>query len=89
MGGFAFFGLTGQGDKDQLRDTCAPLRACSQDDVDAARTKLVIADVALGVGVVALAVATYMFIQRATFTVPAPPRSARARARSGRGAGRG
>ena len=62
LGSFAFFGLSGKSDVDDMRQPggCAP--NCSQSQVDSARTKLVIADISLGVGVVALGVATYMIL---------------------------
>jgi hypothetical protein len=43
-------------DSDSLHETCAP--ACSHDDVTALKTKLLIADIALGVGVASLGAAT-------------------------------
>jgi hypothetical protein len=60
IGSFAYFGLTGKNDVSDLRSTCAP--ACDQDKVDKARAKLIIADISLGVGIVALGVATYLLI---------------------------
>lgn len=57
---FAVFGLLGLSDAEHLRDTCAP--GCNPPDVDAARTKLIAADVGLGVGVVALAAAAWLAI---------------------------
>lgn len=59
IGGFIIFGLSGKSDVDKLQD-CKP--NCSTDDVDSARTKLIIADISLGVGVVAAAVSAYLFI---------------------------
>lgn len=61
LGSFAYFGLAGKGEVDDL-EKCKPF--CAESDVDKARTKLIIADISLGVGVVALGVATYMFITR-------------------------
>jgi hypothetical protein len=61
LGSFAYFGLSGKSDVDNLQG-CKP--KCAEKDVDAARTKLIIADISLGVGVVALAVATFMFVTR-------------------------
>ncbi len=58
LGSFAVFGITGKGDLSTLRTTCAP--HCATSDLDAAKTKLVIADVSLGIGLVALGVATYL-----------------------------
>ncbi|AKV02346.1 hypothetical protein AKJ09_09009 [Labilithrix luteola] len=62
LGSWAYFGLSGTSDVDHLESTCKP--NCKQSDVDSARSKLIIADVSLGVGVVALGVATYMILTR-------------------------
>lgn len=59
-GSFAYFGITGQKDMQHLRDTCAG--ECPQSEVDKAWTRLVIADVSLGVAVVATGVATWLFV---------------------------
>jgi hypothetical protein len=61
LGSFAIFGIGGKNDVDDLQK-CKPF--CAEKDVDSARTKLIIADISLGVGIVALGVATYMFITR-------------------------
>jgi hypothetical protein len=61
LGGFAIFGLSGNSAVDDLKK-CKP--NCAQSDVDKARTKLIIADISLGVGVVALGIATYMLVTR-------------------------
>ncbi len=78
--GFTVFGLTGKSAVDDLRDgpnKCAP--NCKESDVDAARTKLILADISLGIGVVALAVATYMILTRPKIDVEGgPPKAARA-----------
>jgi serine/threonine protein kinase len=62
LGSFAVFGLGGKSDVSTLEKECKP--NCAQSDVDSARTKLIIADISLGVGVVALGVATYMILTR-------------------------
>ena len=62
LGSFAIFALQGMNDKDELETTCAP--NCPQRDVDKLETKFIIADISLGVGVVALAVSAYMFVTR-------------------------
>ncbi len=62
VGGFAFFGITGRSDVSNLRDTCGATHSCKQDDVDAAKKKLLVADISLGVAVVAAGVATYFFL---------------------------
>ncbi|WP_394848283.1 hypothetical protein LZC95_12575 [Pendulispora brunnea] len=60
LASFAFFGLKGLSDYNHLKDTCDP--NCSTSDTDAVKTKFLVADVSLGVGVVALGVATYLFL---------------------------
>jgi hypothetical protein len=61
LGSFAIFGIGGKNDVDDLQK-CKP--NCPDSDVESARTKLIIADISLGVGIVALGVATYMFLTR-------------------------
>ena len=56
LGSFALFGLLGKGEADTYQETCAPTKTCNEDDVAATRTKLIVADVSLGVGVAALGV---------------------------------
>jgi len=56
FGGFAYFGLSGRADRQRLADTCAPY--CNSDDEKPARTKFVLADISLGVGIVSLGLAT-------------------------------
>jgi len=60
LGAFTYFGLRARHDSDSMHDTCAP--ACPHDQVTALKTKLVLADVALGVGTVSLAVAAVIAI---------------------------
>jgi hypothetical protein len=62
--GFAIFGLSGQSDRDRLESTCAPTRTCSEDDVSDARTKLIVADVSLLVGVAGAAVLGVLVLPR-------------------------
>ncbi len=57
LGVFGYFGISGMADADHLRATCVP--ACRPSDVDAVHTKLIVADVALGVGVASVALATW------------------------------
>jgi hypothetical protein len=58
---FAYFGLTGRAEHFDL-ERCSP--GCSPSSVDATRTKLLIADVSLGVSLVALGAATYLLLTR-------------------------
>lgn len=55
-GGYFFF--DGKSDVSHLRDSCAP--GCQESDVDRARTKIRVADVLLGTGIIALGVATFL-----------------------------
>jgi hypothetical protein len=66
---FAFFSLSG---RSQLRDLedCKPY--CARDDVQSVRTKYLIADISLGVSLVALGSAAYLWLR------PAPVEQARA-----------
>ena len=54
----ATFGGTGLYDAHHLKQTC--MSYCAPDDVDAVRTKLVVADVGLAVAVISLAVGLYL-----------------------------
>jgi hypothetical protein len=63
LGTFAVFGIQGLNAVDDLQ-RCEP--NCAKADVSSARTKLIVADISLGVGLVALGVATYMFLTRPT-----------------------
>ena len=60
--GGTFWGI-GLSDRANLVKTCAPTHACSTDDVNASKTKLVIGDVLFGVSVVALAAAVVLYIR--------------------------
>jgi hypothetical protein len=68
LGVFGTFGVLGLTDANHLRATCVP--ACQSSDVDAVRTKLQVADVALGVGVVSLGLATWIGLH--ALGAPAP-----------------
>jgi hypothetical protein len=61
LGSFAIFGISGKSDVDDLQK-CKP--NCAESDVDSARTKLIIADISLGAGVVALAGAAFFYFTR-------------------------
>ena len=77
LGSFAAFGILGKNQLATLHETCGVTHTCAEADVDAARTKLIVADVSLGVSVVALGVATVLF-----FTHGAKAKGAAAVARS-------
>jgi hypothetical protein len=57
----AWLGLTGRSDLSSLRTTCAP--ACTDDQVDPVRRKLIASDIVLGVGVAAAVVSGYLFVR--------------------------
>lgn len=54
------FYFSAKSDIDGLKDTCAP--ACASSQVDPIGPKIIVSDVALGVGVVAAAAAVYFFV---------------------------
>ncbi|WP_394826969.1 hypothetical protein [Pendulispora albinea] len=68
LGSFAFFGIKGRSDYNDLKDTCEP--NCNKSDADAVKTKFLVADISLGVGVAALGVATYLFLTHRSDEAP-------------------
>ena len=70
LGSFATFGAIGLSQESDLEQRCAP--ACDQAELDSVRTKYLIADVSLGVGVVALIAGGY-FLFRPLEQAEAPP----------------
>ena len=56
---FAYFGLRGTAEVDDMRNECAG--HCPASRVDAAHQKLLVADISLGVALVSAGVATYLF----------------------------
>ncbi len=62
IGTFGYFGLRAKRDSDSLHDVCAP--ACAHSDVQALKTKLLVADIALGVGLAGLTAATIVVLTR-------------------------
>lgn len=70
LGGFAYFGLRGVSQSSDLRSR--PNGDFTDDEVSSLKTKLRVADVCLGVGVVALGIATWLFLTQ-------PPSPAKAR----------
>jgi hypothetical protein len=64
LGSFAYFGLSGKHQENDLKSRCAPL--CKDSEVDDMYKKYLLADVSLGVSVVAASVAGYLL-----FSTPA------------------
>lgn len=69
LGTFAALGVTAKSDLGVLRDTCAP--SCAQADLDSVQTRMLLADLALGAGIVALGTGTVLWILHAQKPVPA------------------
>ena len=61
VAGFAYFGLKGLSDENQLRGSCKP--TCSPADSDAVRTKYHVADVSLGIGILAAGLAAWVYFR--------------------------
>lgn len=62
LGSFGYFGLTSKSDLSKLRSDCAPF--CDKSQLDDVKSRMLIADVSLGVGIVALGVAAVLFVTR-------------------------
>jgi len=62
LGVFGTFAILGANEKAGLRDSCG--NACSDEQISTLRREFLVADVALGVGVVALGVATVYLLTR-------------------------
>ena len=60
LSAFTYFGLHAKSEVSDMRSTCAP--SCEQSRVDTAKREQLIANVSLGVGVLALAGATYFWL---------------------------
>jgi hypothetical protein len=65
--GATFWGV-GSAERSNLREECASAASCTQSDIDAAKTKLVVGDVVAGVGVLAVAAGLW-------FALRTPPAS--------------
>jgi hypothetical protein len=69
LSSFAYFELKASGDASDLRQTCAP--HCAESDVDAVRSKLLAANVSLGIGLAAIGVAGLLwFLQGSASSQP-------------------
>lgn len=64
-----FFGVSAYGQYNDLKDqNCSP--SCPKSETDAIRQKFLVADIAVGVGVVAVGVATYLLLSRPKRSAP-------------------
>jgi hypothetical protein len=64
LGSFAYFGIKGKSEANDLADTCGATKTCSESQVAPVRHHLLMADVSLGISLVTLGVATWMFISQ-------------------------
>ncbi len=61
--GWIVLGVVGKGEESDLRkQACAAHGTCAQSDVDAIKTKYVVADVSLGLGIAGLGAGVALFI---------------------------
>lgn len=74
---FAVFGITAQSDFGKLKDTCGP--SCPDDSTSGIKTRMLVADISLGVGIAALGTAAVLWI----IHKPEPAKSAAIRFRFG------
>lgn len=70
LAGFGVLAASGKSNESRLQDTCSP--SCSDSQLSSLKTKYLLADVSLGVGVASLAVGAYFL-----FSQPSAPTSAR------------
>ena len=60
--GFIAFGALGHSKQSDLNTSCGPTHTCSQSDVDGIKTKYLLADISLGVGIAGLGTGVALFI---------------------------
>jgi hypothetical protein len=76
LAGFGIFAISGSNAEDDLRgQPCATTSSCTREQTDPVERKYLLADVSLGVGVVALGAATYLWLSGPS----TPERAARLR----------
>lgn len=77
LAGWAYFGLKGMADADELGSSpCGKTKTCRDDQVSPIRTKLIVADVSLGVGLLSLGAAAYFYFSSRPAPAPAPSKRA-------------
>lgn len=80
---FAIFGITAQSDFNALKDSCGP--SCADDSTSGIKTRMLVADISLGVSIAALGTAAVLWIVHK----PEPAKTARAHWRLGAAPTRG
>ena len=81
LGSFAFFGARALSKKDDIESSCASTHSCTQSQKDALFTSALVADVSLGVAVVAGGLATWLFLRTPSGDVTVAPSTSGAVAR--------
>jgi hypothetical protein len=64
LGSFAYFGIRGQREANELASGCGATKTCSESQVDPVRTRLRIADVSLAVSLVSFGAATWTYLSQ-------------------------
>lgn len=72
LGVGAVFLASGKGDHSDMESGCAKTRSCSQSEVDSAKTKLLVGDVAVGVGIVGIGAAIVLALVSKDEPAPKP-----------------
>ncbi len=62
LGVGAVFAIVGTGDYNDLKNGCGQTKSCTDSDVQPVKTKILIADIAFGVGIVAIGTAVVLYI---------------------------
>ncbi len=74
--GFAVFGVLGQKQKSDLESTCADSKTCASSEVSSARSKLLVADISLVVGIGSAIVTGILLVPHLTSSPNAAKKSA-------------
>lgn len=69
LGVGAGIGVSALSRHSELADTCGKTRTCTKNDIDSARTRMAVADVTLGVGILATAIGAYLLLKRPSTSV--------------------
>ncbi len=64
LGSFAYFGIRGQREVNELASGCGATKTCSESQVDPVRTRLRIADVSLAISLVSFGAATWTYLSQ-------------------------